>query len=435
MEKKRYFRFIYIIIFLIGFISSIKLSYSQDILEIKGVIEDNYVPLKNADIVLFDKYRQKISESHTDSYGIFSVKMDLNKEFYIEFRKENYVTKKLYVNSSVPDEKGGKWLVEFSIGIFENYQGLDISDLKNPVTKIIFDENKNGFDYDYDYTSKMRTKIDKILQQLEALKEKAYRDILIKADKMYDDKNYANCIDKYNEALNIRPDDKYPEKQIKRARKLLEEIKEDASFYENAIVQADMLFDKKEYIDSRDRYYTAQNYKPYEEYPKSRILKINEILKKQKEKERAELAENNKYKALISIADNHFTDKRLVQAKSKYSEAVAIKPKEQYPRNQIIKIDNLLAAKAEAAADEKAMEEAYRNAIAKADNLFNTKEYKSSKAGYKSALQIKPQEAYPKTKITEIDNILAKKAAKEQEYKNYIMLADAYFDAKKYEQS
>ena len=43
-----------------------------------------------------------------------------------------------------------------------------------------------------------------------------------------------------------------------------------------------------------------------------------------------------------------------------------------------------------------------------------------AKAAFKEAIAAKPNEEYPKNKIAEIDDILAKKEAKEQEYQQAI---------------
>jgi hypothetical protein len=56
----------------------------------------------------------------------------------------------------------------------------------------------------------------------------------------------------------------------------------------------------------------------------------------------------------------------------------------------------------------------YKNTIAKADKAFAAKDYAAAKASYKAAAIIKSTEEYPKTKINEIDIVLADLAAKEK---------------------
>ncbi len=60
------------------------------------------------------------------------------------------------------------------------------------------------------------------------------------------------------------------------------------------------------------------------------------------------------------------------------------------------------------------IESKYNAAISKADLAFNGKNYKAAKDAYNEALTIKSNEAYPKTKISEIDKIIAETAEKDK---------------------
>ena len=49
------------------------------------------------------------------------------------------------------------------------------------------------------------------------------------------------------------------------------------------------------------------------------------------------------------------------------------------------------------------MNEKYTAAITKADKAFTAKDYVAAKAGYTEASGFKPTEAYPKTKLAELE--------------------------------
>lgn len=49
---------------------------------------------------------------------------------------------------------------------------------------------------------------------------------------------------------------------------------------------------------------------------------------------------------------------------------------------------------------------AYNESIKKADQLLNEKKYTEAKSFYEKALEVKPNEEYPKTKIEKINSIL-----------------------------
>src|SRR5690349_4344671 len=143
------------------------------------------------------------------------------------------------------------------------------------------------------------------------------------------------------------------------------------------------------------------------------------------------------YKDVISKADNLFGKKDYSSAKTSYSDAALLKPAEQYPRTKIAEIDKLLAdlASQKSGAER---DQQYKDAIAKADKLFTSKDYSGSKSAYNEALGVKPTEGYPKTKIVEIDKILADASASsaqkeiDAKYKAAITQADGAFAKQDY---
>ena len=94
-----------------------------------------------------------------------------------------------------------------------------------------------------------------------------------------------------------------------------------------------------------------------------------------------------------------FNEKKYVEAKNSYNQALGVKPTEAYPKNRIGEIELILASI-------KANEEKYSTLIASADTKFNNKDYENSKSEYTQASLIKPNESYPKQRIAEIDAIL-----------------------------
>jgi hypothetical protein len=114
---------------------------------------------------------------------------------------------------------------------------------------------------------------------------------------------------------------------------------------------------------------------------------------------------------LIAEADGAFKGEQIRSApKAKYSEALALKPQEKYPKDQLAAIDKKLAElakKAEEDAKQKAINEKYQAAIAVADAAFNAKTWDEAKAKYNDALDIKPAEKYPKDQLAAIDLAIA----------------------------
>ncbi|MCK7537002.1 MAG: hypothetical protein MZV63_41590 [Marinilabiliales bacterium] len=74
-------------------------------MDISAKLEVKEGSAKDGLIKLFEN--DKLIESFTsDRSGKFSLSLDLNKEYIIEFSKEGYVTKKISIDTHVPDDFG-----------------------------------------------------------------------------------------------------------------------------------------------------------------------------------------------------------------------------------------------------------------------------------------------------------------------------------------
>ena len=399
----------------------------NDVLILKGLLEEGYDPLSGVHVTIYQD-NKKLQTITTDENGLFTLQMRLHRVYTISFKKDDYVTKTVYVNSSLPDGEGGKWQVQFSMGLFEMYPGLDVSALEDPVTKIIFKEDENGFGYDEHYTAKMMARVEKIHDQLRRLKEEAYRRLIREGDHHFDQKAYQSSITFYQKAVDQRPDDRYPQKQIERARKLLKKYEKRQTLYEDAISRADALYDKEKYEKSRETYYEALSYNRSASYPKEQIKKIKEKLRQLKAE-----SMNRQYQSLIKEADAAFDNENFDAARSAYQKALSVHPDKQYPRDRIERIDAVVQKR-------KRESTAYSRLIHQADSAFNENAYSEAKAIYSEALFIKPAHSYPRNQIAKIDEILQEISASEKrkkalngKYSDAIHTADQLFEAEAYE--
>ncbi|HRE96481.1 MAG TPA: hypothetical protein PK637_06940, partial [Flavobacteriales bacterium] len=121
------------------------------------------------------------------------------------------------------------------------------------------------------------------------------------------------------------------------------------------------------------------------------------------EKARKELKERGdflkqQYTALINAADENFNSGKLDDAEGLYNRALKLMPNEQYPKDQLAKID--AKRKLSSGASD------YNKVIAEANTKFNTKDYSSARELYVKASEIQPTVDYPKKRIKEIDDLL-----------------------------
>ncbi len=277
--------------------------------------------------------------------------------------------------------------------------------------------------------------IDKIIGEKEKLKalETQYNDLIANGDKLLSGQHYEQAKIQYSQALQIKPEEQYPKNKLTEIDKALGDLavlKALDDQYQASITKADKLFNEKTYEAARSEYTIAGNLKPKEQYPKDKIAEIDKTLAALADM----MAKDDQYKASIGKADKLLADKSYEQAKNEYQNAGSIKPDEQYPKQKIAGIDKIL----EEIALQKSLEDQYKSTIANADKLLSDKSYGEAKVQYQSALKLKPAEKYPVDKIAEIDLALAdiaKQKSLDDQYLNIIKTADNLLATKVYDQA
>jgi len=297
------------------------------------------------------------------------------------------------------------------------------------------------------YPKDKLAEIDKALADaaLKAAKDKELNDkynaAIAKGDQTLGTKDYPAAKAAYNEALGLKPAEKYPKDKLAEIDKAIADAaakdaadkakaakdKELNDKYVVAIGNADKNMTAKDYASAKALYTEASGYKPAEKYPKDKLAEIDKILADiaakdaaAKDKAAKDKELNDKYTAAIAMADKAFTAKDYAGAKTSYTDALGFKPSEKYPKDKIAEIDKIAAdaaakdaAEKAKAAKEKELNDKYNAAIAKADQALGINDYKGARATYTEALTLKPAEKYPKDKIAEIDKVLGDAAAKE----------------------
>ncbi len=272
----------------------------------------------------------------------------------------------------------------------------------------------------------------------------AYQKVILRADNHFGNKEYNSAQLAYNEALLVKPDEKYPEDQLALIAKLLKEQNEQS--YKTAIAKADNSFNANQLDEASTGYQEALKFKKDDQYATQRLKDI--------EKKKADIeTENNRlkkfeeqYKALIADANNDFKNKDYPVAKEKYQKALTLKPAEVYPKEQIAKIDELIYALQKA--DEKNQQ--YAQFIQAAQDAFQANKLKEARSLYQKGYNLKPFEPLPPIRIAEIDRMLAqldetaqlaameeaqrlaKEKADREQYNNAVAAGDKAFTGKLY---
>jgi len=309
-----------------------------------------------------------------------------------------------------------------------------------PVAKVAFTEAA-GLKPTEQYPKTKLAEIDKLITAdlVNKEKEEQYKNAIAKGDATFEKKEYAGAKTSYTEATNLKPSETYPKSKIALIDKILADLSkagESEKQYNDLIAKADNLFSQKDYTSAKSAYSDASAIKSAEQYPKTKIIEIDKLLA-DLDKQKSAAEKEQQYKDALAKADKSFTAKEYEDAKSNYNQALSIKPAEQYPKTKLAEIDKILAS----AGKQKEIDAKYQAAITKGDNAFNVKNYVAAKTSFAEASALKNTETYPKTKIIEIDKLLAdldkqkSVAEKEQQYKEAIARADKQFTLKDYENS
>src|SRR5690554_909974 len=131
-----------------------------------------------------------------------------------------------------------------------------------------------------------------------------------------------------------------------------------------------------------------------------------------------ERAEQNKYDRFIAEGDALFAEESYEMARLKFLDARDTKPNEKYPEKRIAEIDiQLEKLRLEAKAEEAhALDQEYRDAVKSGDAQMLSESYEEAIESFQTALEIKPEEVYPKRQIERVNLLLkAKEEAEEAE--------------------
>lgn len=354
----------------------------------------------------------------TDASGQAKLQLPAGKKYKVEVSKAGKVTRIFNIDlKNVNDEliQGNPPDGSVEISMFDDNPAIDFSYVKtNPITEFYYDPTKPGdMQYDAVLADKMIKKVEKLLKDAEAAKgqtDAQYNALIKQADGQFTSKKYQEALASYEQALALKPTEKYPSDKINEIDGILKADKANAmqnqqaqQEYDNLITAADNLFNQKKFEEAKARYQEALT-KKQEQHPKDQIVKCDaEIARLKKEAENAQ-----KYTDAIKAGDAFFTQKSFQAAKDQYKTALKWKADDKYATDKIAEIDGKLNAQK----TEQEKKKKYDDAIAAGDALFGEEKWVDSKAKYTEALTFEPASTYAKGKIAEID---AKVAEAEKE--------------------
>lgn len=262
-----------------------------------------------------------------------------------------------------------------------------------------------------------------------------YNQLVASADAAFDTEKYDEAKKNYEAALKLKPGESRPTSQLAAIADILKQkADEQAEKDKNELVYQTFMDQGKEKINQRSwdeakvEYESALKMKPGD----SEALAQIDLIGKEKEKEAGEAKVNAEYDAHMKEAKSLFDQKKYIEAKSEYNAASGIKPTEQAPKDEISKIDALLADEAKSAEQE----EKYNNMMAEGDAANDRKDYLQAIDRYEKALIAKPGDSNAQGKIDEVKKALDadKKLAEDQaKFDDFVAEAKKSFNVGDYD--
>jgi hypothetical protein len=239
--------------------------------------------------------------------------------------------------------------------------------------------------------------------------DKQYKDAIAAADAKFKAADWSGAKADYQKASDIKSAEQYPKDQMAKCDANIAKAGVDKQ-YNDLIADADAKFKAADYAGAKAVYQQASDVKTAEKYPKDQMAKCDAELAKQ--------GVQKQYDDAIAAADAKFKASDWSGAKSDYQRASALKTAEKYPKDQIIICDKNLASAEK--------DKQYSDLIAQADDKFKSSDWAGAKSLYQQASVLKATEVYPKDKIKECDDLIAK-SGKDKQYNDLITKADDKF--------
>ncbi len=274
--------------------------------------------------------------------------------------------------------------------------------------------------------------IDKAKAGIAKRDEKKIRDqfdaLVQDADAKFKTNQFEASIETYTASLEILPLEKYPSEQISKANEAIakRDEKKIRDQFDVLVKDADTKFKSSQFEASIETYNSALAVLPNEKYPSDQIAKAKEGITKRDEK-----MLRGQFDVLVADADAKFVGGNFEQSIGVYNQALAMLPSEKYPSDQIKKaMDKMGAIEAE-----KLKKSQFDQLVSNGDGKLQYNEFDAAIGDYKAALALYPKELYPKDQIKKAEGLIAEFKKKKEDFDKLISKADGKFNTEKWQEA
>lgn len=243
-----------------------------------------------------------------------------------------------------------------------------------------------------------------------------WRIAMDEGDKLFRNGKYENAREYYEKALAKNNSNEIKDR-ITETDKKLEEQRQILLTYNQFIKRADSLYTAKDYSAALADYESAQKTIPSESYPSIKI--------EQCKKEIEEIKKEKEYSNLIVEADKLLKEKLYEDSKDRYDAALKLYPNRDYPKTQ------------KAVIAEMQKKDEFNTLIVSGKDELKKSNFGNAKYYFKNALEIFPDSYEAKQLWEQAHEKLAQQEQnkKNEDYKNYLSLADEALSNKEYDKA
>lgn len=292
-------------------------------------------------------------------------------------------------------------------------------------------------------------------------RQRQFERAVSKGDSLFASQSYADATTAFNQALQLQPDAKHPQKMLEKIKEAVAEQKKAAQQkalaearqkqYDAAVSKGDSLFAQQSYANATTAFNQALQLQPNAKHPQEMLRKIQDALnaladqkKAQEEavrqkalaeaaqKQQEAEASQRKFSAAVAKGDSLFRLKEYDGSIAAFNEALQLQPDAPYPSTMLDKIKKAFAEQkklqqqhALAEKEQAEKDQQYNDLIAKADQQAKNNQLTVAKESYSEAGKIKPQETYPIRRINEINALLAEQVRKDKAAKEKALAEQA----------
>ncbi len=224
-------------------------------------------------------------------------------------------------------------------------------------------------------------------QALDQNKLVQYEEAVLKGEEYLQAKDYPKAKAEYQKALSIDPSAKYPKDKLALIRKFYVDP-QDEVIYNDAIAKGNIYLEQKNFKAAKEQFQSALLIKPDDRALREKIAGIDQS-------ETDYLNKSKQYETHISNANKHYNDKKYNEALVEYKLADEILPGNKTTTGRIQEIESLLI-------QQKALDDQYTVRVTEADEAYMSRNYNLAISKYQQASALKPSENYPKSMIQRV---------------------------------